>query len=106
MNLTRRGFLGAALAAAAAPATAAGKPKLKKAVKYGMIRTNGTVREKFELAKKLGFLGVEIDSPSNVDKDEAVRARDATGVVIHGVIDSVHWRDTLSHPKDEVRARG
>ncbi|MGL4553545.1 MAG: sugar phosphate isomerase/epimerase family protein [Gemmataceae bacterium] len=25
---------------------------------------------------------------------------------VHGVIDSVHWRDTLSHPDEAVRAKG
>jgi hexulose-6-phosphate isomerase len=95
----------AALAAGAAPAAEA-KPKLKKAVKYGMIKIKGPIQEKFELIKSLGFLGVEVDSPSNIDKDEAVKARDKTGIVIHGVIDSVHWKDTLSHPDEKVRAKG
>jgi L-ribulose-5-phosphate 3-epimerase len=58
------------------------------------------------LIKSLGFLGVEMDSPSNIDKDEAVNARDKTGIVIHGVIDSIHWRDTLSDPDEKVRAKG
>lgn len=81
-------------------------PKLKKALKYGMIRVPGSAEDKLNAAKKVGFLGVEIDSPSNLDLDELVRARDKTGVVIHGVIDSVHWKDTLSDPDAEVRARG
>jgi hexulose-6-phosphate isomerase len=112
--MTRRGFLHSALAgaalAAAGPALAVQdkKPRLKKAVKYTMIRIRGSIQEKFELIKKLGFLGVEIDSPSNVNKEEAVRARDATGIAIHGVIDSVHWQKThvLSSPDPEVRAKG
>src|SRR5262245_54317244 len=113
-SLTRREFLrtsaaGVALAAAG-PALAAQdkKPRLKKAVKYPMIKIRGSIQEKFELIKKLGFLGVEIDSPSNVNKEEAVRARDATGIAIHGVIDSVHWQKThvLSSPDAEVRAKG
>jgi hexulose-6-phosphate isomerase len=106
---TRRRFLQAALAAAAVPAgalSAPAPPHLKKAVKFGMIGIKGSIREKFELIKSLGFLGVEMDSPSGVDKDEAVKAVADTGIVIHGVIDSVHWRDTLSDPKEEVRARG
>src|SRR5258708_4224566 len=82
------------------------KPKLKKAVKYGMIRDGKTVKEKFELVKKLGFLGVEIDSPSGLNLKEANEAQEATGIKIHGVIDSVHWRDTLSHPDEAVRAKG
>jgi hexulose-6-phosphate isomerase len=106
----RREFLQAALAAAAVPAVGFGSekdaPRLKKAVKFGMIRIDAPIRDKFELIKSLGFQGVEMDSPSGINKDEAVKAVRDTGIVIHGVIDSVHWRDTLSDPKEGVRARG
>jgi L-ribulose-5-phosphate 3-epimerase len=110
-SIDRRAFLHSGLAATAALAAGAAaaeekKPKLKKAVKYGMIQIKGTIEEKFELIKSLGFHGVEMDSPSNIDKDEAVKARDKTGIIIHGVIDSVHWKDTLSDPDEKVRARG
>ena len=111
---TRREFL--LTAAAAGAAVAAGRtfaadpplPKFKKAVKYAMVQTKGSAKDKFELLKKLGFRGVEIDRPSGLDLDELVAARDATGVVVHGVIDSVHWIKThcLSHPDPAVRARG
>lgn len=111
---TRRDFLRAAgaataaVAAGAAFAPTAGPPvRLKKAIKYGMAGgVKGTHAEKFAAIKKLGFQGVEIDSPSGLNLDELVAARDATGLVIHGVVDSVHWRDTLSHPDEAVRARG
>src|SRR5262249_60944372 len=86
-------------------AAAEAKPQLKKAVKYGMIKIKGSIQEKFELIKSLGFLGVEMDSPSNIDKDEAVKARDKTGIVIHGVVDSVHWKGRLSSPDRQVRAK-
>ncbi|MCE9567517.1 MAG: sugar phosphate isomerase/epimerase [Planctomycetes bacterium] len=82
------------------------KPKLKKAVKYGMIGIKGTHLEKLELAKKCGFLGVEIDSPGTANLDELVKASKETGIAIHGVIDSVHWRDTLSNPDEKIRAKG
>lgn len=82
------------------------KPKLKKAVKYGMIGIKGSVQDKFELIKSLGFEGVELDSPSNVDRDEVVKACDATGIVIHGVVDSIHWNVRLSDPDPAVRAKG
>jgi hexulose-6-phosphate isomerase len=110
---TRRDFLRVAAGATAVVATgstfavAASPPvRLKKAVKYGMVQTKGTPKEKFELLKKLGFLGVEIDSPSGLNLDELVAAKEATGIDIHGVIDSVHWRDTLSSPDAKVRAKG
>lgn len=110
-SIDRRRFLKSTLATTAA-LTAGGiaaeekTPKLKKAVKYGMIKIKGSIQEKFELIKSLGFLGVEMDSPSDIDKDEAVKARDKTGIAIHGVIDSVHWKDTLSSPDEKVRAKG
>jgi hexulose-6-phosphate isomerase len=82
------------------------KPMLKKAVKYAMVQIKGSHQEKLELVKKCGFLGVEIDSPGTANLDELVAASKATGIAVHGVIDSVHWRDTLSHPDEKVRAKG
>jgi hexulose-6-phosphate isomerase len=110
--MNRRNFLqtSAASVALLAPALAIAadekKPKLKKAVKFGMIGIKGSVKDKFELIKKLGFLGVEIDSPTDLNLKEANEAQEATGIKIHGVIDSVHWRDTLSHPDEKVREKG
>ncbi len=101
-------------AAGAAPAAPAppgedqpkGTTKLRQAIKFGMIRDGATVREKFDLAKSLGFEGVEMDSPGGVNRDEAKAAAEATGVVIHGVIDSIHWQKRLSDPDAAVRAEG
>ncbi len=95
MQPTRRGFINTALASTLSCATAKtwarpSRVKLKKAVKFEMIDA-GTILERFELAKKCGFLGVEADSPSSLNRDEMVKARDKTGIVIHGVIDSIHW---------------
>lgn len=106
----RREFLGAMLAASVrghALAAGEGTPRLKKAVKYGMIKVpNASVEEKFKLIKSLGFEGVEVDSPSNLNRDEALAASRATGIKIHGVIDSVHWNIRLSDPDATVRAKG
>ena len=110
--LGRRDFLKvsaavtASLLPAAAPAAEAKKPVIRKAVKYNGIKVNGDDLAKFQLAKKCGFQGVEIDSPSKLDLEKLVAASEATGIKIHGVIDSVHWNDTLSHPKEEIRAKG
>src|SRR5262245_58629701 len=101
-SVTAAAVTGAPLYSAAQSA----KPKLKKAVKYGMIGIKGTHAEKLELAKKCGFLGVEIDSPGTDKLDDLVKASKDTGVAVHGVIDSVHWRDTLSSPDEKVRAKG
>jgi hexulose-6-phosphate isomerase len=116
---SRRSFLQTTLAATAGLAAAGPAPSLlraaesspaklslKKAIKYSNLHPAKTVLEKFELAKSLGFLGLEIDSPSNVNKQEAVAARDKTGVLIHGTIDSTHWKIRLSDPDPAVRAQG
>jgi len=87
-------------------AAEAKKPKFRLAVKYTMIGGKASVEEKFNLVKKIGFGGVEIDSPSDLKLDEVVAATKATGILVHGVIDSVHWKDTLSSPKPDVRAKG
>ncbi len=80
---------------------------LKKAVKYGMIKVSGaSIEDKFNLIKSLGFQGVEFDSPSDVNREEAAAAQKKTGIKIHGVIDSVHWRIRLSDPDAAVRAQG
>ena len=109
-TFTRRDFLVTAAAASAAGLArgAEGDPpvRLKKALKFGMISIKGTILEKFQLARKVGFEGVEFDSPSGVNREEAVAARDKTGLVIHGVVDSIHWNVRLSDPSPEVRSKG
>ncbi len=109
--MNRRQFLAATaatgVAAASLKADDVKLPKLKKAVKFSMINLKGaTTWEKLELVKKLGFEGVEIDSPSGVNKLAALRASQDTGVKIHGVIDNIHWNYPLSSPDAKVRAEG
>ncbi len=79
---------------------------MKKSLKYGMVQIDGSVEDKFRLLKEIGYDGVELDSPSGLDEDEVLRARDATGLAIPGVVDSVHWQKTLSDPDPNVRGEG
>jgi hexulose-6-phosphate isomerase len=109
--MDRRSFLAASTATLAASSLLAAdgdakKPSLKKAVKYGMIGIKGSAADKLNLVKKLGFQGVEIDSPSGIDLDELNKAVKETGIVVHGVIDSVHWGQPLSSSDEKVRAKG
>lgn len=83
------------------------KRGLKKAVKYGMIQVpNASIEDRLNLVKELGFQGVEMDSPSDVDFVEAAKASEKTGIHIHGIIDSKHWDIRLSDPDPAVRAKG
>jgi L-ribulose-5-phosphate 3-epimerase len=77
-----------------------------KACKLSMVREGKTLLERFQVVKACGYDGVELDSPNPFDSKEVLAAKRATGLVIHGTIDSVHWRKTLSDPKSEVRAQG
>jgi len=86
--------------------TPAQEKRFKKAVKIGMVQVQGTLEEKFLLLKKLGFDGVELDSPNKLKADEVLAAIKSTGLIVHGVVDSVHWQKTLSHPDEKVRAEG
>ncbi len=116
MPFTRREFMKTTGGAAAAAVTF-GSPALaqetrsmprsiKKAVKLGMVRVEGSLLDKFKLLKKLGYDGVELDSPNNLDANEVLAARDESGLPIHGVVDSVHWQSTLSDPDPGVRGQG
>lgn len=107
--IERRIFLGSVAASVGAVASLQAddsKKPIRKAVKFGMVKEGKTVLDKFKLLKDLGFDGVELDSPSKLDKKEVLAARDKTGLAIPGVVDSVHWKQTLSDPNPAVRARG
>ena len=80
--------------------------KYKKAVKIGMVGEGDTIHDKFRLLKELGFDGVELDSPSDLDLEEVLAAKHATGLEIPGVVDSVHWQKPFSDPDPAVRAEG
>jgi len=83
------------------------KASIRKAVKFSMIQEPGlSIAEKFQLLKDLGFDGVEMESPNDLDRSEVVAARDDVGLPIHGVVDSVHWTQTLSDPDPAVREAG
>ncbi len=109
--IDRRAFLqtaaGAALAGSALSTHAADPPRLtKKAYMLGGDLPKGEILGKFRMLKDAGFAGVEINSPNDADPSEILKARDATGLVIHGICDSAHWQEPFSSPDPEVAARG
>lgn len=112
----RRAFLaaGAALAGVAGVSAARahavpprpGPRALRKAVMLGMCRDGATLADKFKLIRDAGFEGVEIDSPDPGVNTGMVRAAcDASGLVVHGVVDSSHWKIPLNAPDPEARRR-
>jgi len=114
-NLTRRAFCrvvaGAAAASVVGPtlapaATAEGEfaGRIYKAVKVSMITGEMPLLDKFRLAKDVGFEGISLFAPDRFDVNEAIDARDKTGLEIHNVNNAVHWKQRLSDPDPVVRA--
>jgi hexulose-6-phosphate isomerase len=80
--------------------------KLLKACQYNMLPKGLKDAEKFALAKKCGFEGIELNAPIAdlaVAKEMGELARQA-GVPIHGVVNG--WGGPLSDPKPANVAKG
>jgi L-ribulose-5-phosphate 3-epimerase len=84
----------------------AGRGRIFKAVKWGMIDVKGSVADKFRLQKELGYDGMELIGPSELDPQEVRRASDETGMPVHGLVDMKHWDIRLSSPDPSVRQQG
>lgn len=80
------------------------KRSMKKGIMWDCIGVGKTILEKFEAAKLAGFDGVEV--MSHLDRDEVLKARDKTGLVIPSVCNAKHWKLLLSDPDPEIREEG
>lgn len=113
-GLDRRSVLGAACAVAGAFALAraqgedpARTPRtIRRSLKYGMVGEGATLYDKFALLKDLGYDGVELDSPNNLDADEVLRAKERTGLLVPGVVNAWHWQHSFGDPDPAVRQKG
>ena len=105
---TRRHFLTtAALAAASttfAPAAAAPKRNLKKAIMLGTLSIKGTLLEKMKAAKDAGYEGVEPHGGMN--QQEVLDALGASGLQAASVCCHTHWKQTLTHNDEKTREEG
>jgi len=108
--MTRRTFLAAGAAALATSALAdepAKKRTIRKAVNLGMVSVkDASVADKFKIIRDAGFDGIELNRPDAIPLDEIVKARDASGLAIAGVICSTHWGKPLSHNDPAIREQG
>jgi hexulose-6-phosphate isomerase len=76
----------------------------KKGIMWGSIGIGKTILEKFQAAKVAGFDGVEV--MSHFDRNEVLKARDATGLFIPSVCGEMHWKLPLSDPDPKIREEG
>jgi hexulose-6-phosphate isomerase len=81
--------------AAAAQGGQAGR--LRKAACIGVLPKELSVLERFQLAKKVGFEGIEPNTlRTEAEVQEYKEASQATGVQIHSIMNSDHWRFPLT----------
>jgi hexulose-6-phosphate isomerase len=91
---------------AAEPALLPAGKRIYTSVKWGMIEHPGSVRDKFQLCKDLGYTGMELVSPfEGFTIEEINAASEATGMPVHGVVDTKHWDVRLSSPDEAIRAQ-
>ncbi len=79
------------------------KIKLKKGLGFGMIKEDLSLADKFKLAKDLGFDGVELNSPVDINKSELLSAKEKSGIELPSVVNKDHWQLPLSDPDPKVR---
>ena len=83
--------------------SAAPKITLKKGLGFGMIKEDLTLSDKFKLVKDLGFDGVELNSPTDLDVSEILEAKEKAEIELPSVVNKDHWQKPLSDPDPEVR---
>ena len=79
--------------------------KIFKAVKVSMIREGASTLDKFKIAQDAGFDGISLFAPDRFEVSEALAAQDKTGVKIHNVNGTHHWKERLSDADAAVRAK-
>jgi L-ribulose-5-phosphate 3-epimerase len=82
------------------------KLPIKKAVLLGMLPRNMSIPDRFKLARDCEF--EEIECPTTPDPQaagEMRKAAETTGLRIHSVMNSDHWRFPLSSSDPEVVAK-
>jgi hexulose-6-phosphate isomerase len=102
--MNRRKFLGSTavlLNAAAAPASE--RLPIKKAILLGMFEKSLGVADRFRMAKDCGFVEMECGTtPEPGRAEEILAASRQSGVRVHSVMNSDHWRFPLSSPDPAV----
>jgi hexulose-6-phosphate isomerase len=109
-TIDRRAFLESATAlatvAALRPRAAAAAGGMKKAVYISMLPKELPYPQRFQLAKDVGFEGIEIGTIADPAVAAEIKEASAkTGLVIHSVMNADHWKYPLSSADPEVVAK-
>ncbi|MBI3208144.1 MAG: sugar phosphate isomerase/epimerase [Candidatus Solibacter usitatus] len=102
--MNRRAFVTTAALAPLAPA--ASRLPIKKAVLLSMLPSSLTVADRFQLGRDCGFEEIECPTTPDPTAEAAIKkAAQASGLRIHSVMNSDHWRYPLSSSDPEVVAK-
>jgi hexulose-6-phosphate isomerase len=109
-TIDRRAFLESAAAvsalAALRPGRALAAGPIRKAVLLSMLPKELPYPERFQLARTVGFEGIEIGTIADPKEAEAIKdASQKSGLLIHSVMNAEHWRSPLSSADPEVVAK-
>ena len=78
---------------------APGRLPIKKGLLWGMLPAKLSPLEKFQMLKDCGFEEMECHTtPDQADAQAILEASKKTGVRIHSVMNSDHWKFPLSSP--------
>jgi hexulose-6-phosphate isomerase len=77
---------------------------IKKGIMWGSLGVGKTIAEKFQAAKVAGFDGVEVNS--HLDRNEVLKAMEATGLPVPSVCGAMHWKYLLTDPDPKIRESG
>lgn len=78
--------------------------RIYKTLKIGMIKSGGSLTEKFKIAKEAGFKGVEMGFPGN-DVAETKKAIAESGLPVDGSVCGDHWNVRHTSPDASTRAK-
>ena len=95
--MTRRSLLSTTVSAFAASAAAANRLPIKKGILTSMLPDKMSWKDRFQLAKDVGFEAIEGQTTEDAALETELRkASEATGMPIHSVMNMAHWNFPLS----------
>ena len=81
------------------------KGRIFKTLKIGMVRLkDASLTDRFKLARKAGFQGIELNCPGT-DVDEVKKAITDSGLIVDGSVCAAHWQVRHTDPDRTVRVK-
>lgn len=96
--------LGQNVMAASADGGASLKGRLFKTLKIGMVGEGATLTEKFQAARKAGFVAIELNAPG-INIADVKKAIADSGLPVDGSVCGSHWQIRHTDKDPEVRAK-